>query len=206
MEAREPDTVVVTGTGTTTAAPDTLVLDLQLSAHGQTVGEALAALTAASRAAHEALPGSTPRTHGLGVHPRHDHQGRQVGHTAYQSLQVRAGDPSAAGELLTRLGDAVGDALGVDGVRQEVASPGPLHEQARERAFADARRRAEQYAALAGRELGPVVRLRDGAPSGPGPMAAADARFAMASGPTVQPADHEVVAVVEVTWELLALR
>ena len=202
MDQQELDTVVVTGTGSASSVPDTLVLDLLLSAHGQTVGEALSALTRASRAAHEALPGSTPRTHGLGVHPRHDHQGRQVGHTAYQSLQVRAGDPSAAGELLTRLGDAVGDALGVDGVRQEVAAPGPLHEQARERAFADARRRAGQYAALAGRELGEVVRVRDGVASGPGPMAAADARFAMESGPTVQPAAHEVTAVVEVTWLL----
>ena len=70
------------------------------------VAEALAALTRASHAAHEALPGTLPRTHGLGVHPRHDHQGRQVGHTAYQALQLRVGDPSAAGELVQRLGEA----------------------------------------------------------------------------------------------------
>ncbi|WP_122260872.1 SIMPL domain-containing protein [Ornithinimicrobium cerasi] len=197
------DTVVVLGTGRASAAPDTLVLDLQLAAHGQTVAEALAALTRASHAAHEALPGTLPRTHGLGVHPRHDHQGRQVGHTAYQALQLRVGDPSAAGELVQRLGEAVGDALGVNGLRQEVAEPAGLLREARERAFEDARERAEQYAALAGRELGPVARVREAGTSVPGPQEAADARFAMASGPVVDPADQELVAVVEVTWRLL---
>jgi hypothetical protein len=198
----DEDTVVVQGTGRASAAPDTLVLDLQLASHGQTVAEALAALTRSSRAASEALPGTRPRTSGLGVHPRHDHQGRQVGHTAYQSLQVRVGDPSAAGDLVQRLGEAVGDALGVNGLRQELADPSGLLREARRLAFEDARERAEEYAALAGRELGPVARVREGGAPGPSPMAA-DARFAVASGPVVDPTDHEVVAVVEVAWRLL---
>ena len=72
-----------------------------------------------------------------------------------------------------------------------------------QRAFEDARERAEQYAALAGRELGPVARVREAGTSVPGPQEAADARFAMASGPVVDPADQELVAVVEVAWRLL---
>ena len=197
------DTVVVTGTGRAAAAPDTLVLDLQLEGHGATVGEALTALTDASTACHEALPGHHVRTHGLGLHPRHDHQGRQVGHTAYQQLQVRAADPSGAGELIQRLSGVVGNALGVNGLRPELADTSGLLTQARERAFADARARAEQYAALAGRELGAVRQVREGGPGGPRPMEMGDARMAMAAGPVVEAADHEVTASVEVTWELL---
>lgn len=199
---RTDDTVVVLGTGRAAAAPDTLVLDLRLAAHGSTVGQALAALTQASRQASDALPGISLRTHGLGVHPRHDHQGRQVGHTAYQSLQVRTGDPSAAGGLVQRLGEAVGDALGVDALRQELADPAGLQVAARERAFADAADRARQYAALAGRELGPVVRVHEVVERPPGPAVAEQARAVMADGPVVDPADHEVLAVVEVTWRL----
>lgn len=196
------DIVVVVGTGRATAPPDTLVLDLQLAAQGRTVADALAALTSASHAATEALPDAAPRTSGLGVHPRHDHEGRQVGHTAYQSLQVRVGDPSAAGELVQRLGEAVGDALGVNGLREEIVEPSGLQRDARERAFADARERATQYAELAGRGLGAVVGVREGVAAGPGPRGAADARFAMAAGPVVEPADLEVVATVEVSWRL----
>lgn len=199
---RTDDTVTVLGTGRATAPPDTLVLDLQLAVHGRTVAEALAALTGASRAATDALPGTRLRTHGLGVHPRTDHQGRQLGSTAYQSLQLRVDDPSVAGELVQHLGGAVGDALTVHGLRQELADPGSLGVQARERAFADAADRARQYADLAGRRLGRVVRVREEAGGGQAPAGAEDARVALATGPVVDAADQVVVAVVEVTWLL----
>lgn len=197
-----PDSVVVLGTGRATAPPDTLVLDLQLEGHGATVSEALTAVTEASTACHEALSGLAVRTHGLGLHPRHDHQGRQVGHTAYQQLQVRAADPSTAGELVHRLSTVVGNALGVNGLRPELTDTASLEREARDRAFADARSRAEQYAALAGRELAAVRQVREGGRGGPRPMEMADARMAMASGPVVDAADHEVIVTVEVTWEL----
>ena len=200
--APSPDNVVVLGTGRAAAAPDTLVLDLQLEAHGATVAEALTALTEASRSCHEALPGLSVRTHGLGLHARHDHQGRQVGHTAYQQLQVRADDPGSAGDLVQRLSGAVGNALGVNGLRPELSRTADLETQARERAFEDARSRAEQYAALVGRVLGTVREVREGQPAGPRPMMAADARVSMAAGPVVDSADHEVRVTVEVTWAL----
>ena len=193
-------TVTVTGTGRAGGRPDTLVLDLRLQAHGTTVGEALTALTRASHACHDALPGLSVRTSGLGVHPRHE-QGHQRGHTAHQSLQVRTGDPSSAGELVQRLVDVVGDALGVDGLRHELADTSGLHRRAREQAFADAAVRAEQYAALAGRHLGAVSRVREPG-SGTGPVPVGAVRTAMAAGPVVEAEDLEVVAVVGVVWEL----
>lgn len=201
MDAR--DTVVVTGTGRAGAAPDSLVLDLQLEGHGSTVSEALAALTAATAAAGEALPDHDLLTHRLGVHPRHDHQGRQVGHTAYQSLQVRTTDPSHAGELVHRLAEATGSALGVNGLRPEVSDTSALERLARQRAVDDARGRAEQLAQLGGRGLGPMLWAREGGEGAPRPYAAAEPRMMLAEGgPAVDPADQEVVVVVEVGWAL----
>lgn len=202
MDASEDDgTVRVTGTGRATGRPDALVLDLRLQANGSTVGEALTALTRASHACHDAVPGLPVRTSGLGVHPRHE-QGHQRGHTASQSLHVRTGDPASAGELVQRLVDAVGDALGVDGLRHEVADPSDLHRRAREQAFADAAVRAEQYAALAGRHLGAVRAITEPGAPGPSPLPAGAARTALAAGPVVEAEDLAVVAVVEVVWEL----
>lgn len=198
----DDDTVVVTGTGRASAAPDVLVLDLRLEGHGPTVGEALSVLSRASRAAHDALPDQRLRTHGLGIHPRHDRQGERAGHTAYQSLQVRTDDPEAAGALVQRLGEAVGDGLGVEGLRHEVADPSGLQRQARERAFGDAVERAEQYAELAGRVLLGVRSVREPAVGGPRPLGDQTVRAVMAAGPVVDPAEHEVTAVVEVTWQL----
>lgn len=202
MDVPDDDSITVTGTGRAGGPPDTLLLDLRLQAHGTTVGEALTALTRASHACHDALPGLSVRTHGLGVHPRHE-QGHQRGHTAYQSLQVRTPDPSGAGELVQRLVDVVGDALGVDGLRHEPADANGLARRAREQAFADAAVRAEQYATLAGRRLGAVRRVREPGVSGPSPMPAGTAQAAMvAGGPQVHAEDPEIVAVVEVVWEL----
>ncbi|MGO0575041.1 SIMPL domain-containing protein [Ornithinimicrobium panacihumi] len=197
------DTVVVLGRGTAAAAPDTLVLDLQLEGHGATVAEALDALTSASGAAHQALPEMSVRTHGLGLHPRHDNHGRQVGHTAYQQLQVRSPGPNDAGEVVRRLSEVVGNALGVNGLRPELADTVELTAQARDRAFADAQARAEQHARLAGRRLGAVRQVREGDAGSPRPMATADARVAAFSSPTVEAADHQVVVSVEVTWDLV---
>lgn len=197
------DILVVTGTGRAGAAPDSLVLDLQLEGRGATVSDALAALSQATRAVDEALPGHQPRTHGLGLHPRHDHQGRQVGHTAYQQLQVRTDDPDGAGALIQRLSDVVGDALGVNGLWPELTDPRGVAEQARELAYADALTRAEQLAGLAGRRLGQVRQIREVGAGGPRPAGAEVARMAMDTGPVVDAVDHEVTAHVEVTWGLV---
>lgn len=196
------DTVVVTGTGRTTSAPDVLVLDLQLEGHGATIQEALSALTAAGQACRDALPDHRLTTHGLGLHPRHDHQGRQVGHTAYQSLQVRTEEPGTAGDLVQRLGVAVGSGPGVNGLRPEISDTSELEIEARRLAVDDARAKAEDYARLTDRQLGPVLWVREGGSVAPVGPYAADARMAMASGPAVDPADQEVVAVVEIGWGL----
>ena len=196
-----PGTVVVVGTGRAGAVPDTLVLDLQLEGRGASVAEALQALTGASHACHDALPGVEMRTSGLGVHPRHDHQGTQVGHTAYQSLQLRAPDPSAAGDLVRSLGEVVGDALGVTGLRTELADTTELDRRAREEAFDDARARAEQYGLLAGRAVVGVLHVREIVDGPVQPVPRAEVR-AVAGGPVVSPADHEVTVTVEVTWQL----
>lgn len=195
------DTVVVTGTGRVAAAPDTLVVDLQLEGHAPTVGGALEALTTAVRACQDALPEQQLRTQGLGLHPRHDARGQQVGHTAHQSVQVRTADPTQVGELVARVAGAVGSGLGVNGLRPELSDPSEQAWRAREAAVDDARTRAEHYAQLTGRSLGPVLWIREGGEGGP-PLPVREARM-MASGPAVDPADQEVVAVVEVCWALV---
>ncbi|MFX0537933.1 SIMPL domain-containing protein [Ornithinimicrobium sp. Y1847] len=197
------DTLVITGTGKAQAAPDAVVLDLQLEGHGASVSEALAALADASRACEAALPGRSVRTHGLGVHPRHDHHGRQVGHTAYQQVRVRTDDPTGVGDVVRRVGDAVGEGFGVNGLRPEVSDTAPLETDAREAAMADARTRAEHYARLAGRSLGEVLWIVEpGTDGGVRPFGESDMRMAMAAGPAVDPADQEVTVRVQVGFAL----
>lgn len=204
-----PDHVEVIGTGSVGAVPDVVVLDVRVRAEAADVGAALgraadgtAAVLAAS--ADRGVAERDRRTTGMGVSTRWDREGTTVvGYTAFQSLRLRVRDRAAVGELLPALAAAAGDAFGLDGVSLEVAEPAPLHERARAAAFADARGRAEQYAALAGRELGPVLRVTE-APGGPAPvprMRAAVAADAMASMP-VEAGEARVSASVSVRFGL----
>jgi uncharacterized protein YggE len=95
---------------------------------------------------------------------------------------------------------AAGNALTIEHIGLELSDPQPLLARAREAAFADARRKAEQYAALAGRELGKVARLSDVVSGGAQP------RFElMAAGKAadlgVELGENSVTATVAVRWE-----
>lgn len=205
------DTLEVTGSGQATGSPDLVVLDLRLQAERGSVAEALAAVAEATRAVLDStaqhrtdgVPG--PRTQGLNLHTRHDREGHQVvGYTASQQLRLTLPGTDLAGEVVTAVSQAAGDALGIDGVSLTVADPAELQVRAREAAFEDARERAEQYAALAGRALGLVRGVRDVPGGGPSPMPrmARAAAFSADAAMPIEGGEHSVSATVTVIWEL----
>lgn len=167
--------VEVIGTGSASAAPDTVVVEARIQCEARDVATALSATAARTDAAMTAatdhgIADVDRRTTGMGIGTRWDHPGdRIVGYTAHQTLRLTVRDRDRAGAVLQALAGAAGDALGIDAVALEVADPSPLLRDARAAAFADARTRAEQYAELAGRDLGPVLRVTESAGS-PTPM------------------------------------
>jgi hypothetical protein len=72
--------------------------------------------------------------------------------------------------------------------------------EARTRAIADARRKAEVYTAAAGVKLGRIIFIRDAAAGTPRPMAAR-VSFVSSSVP-VAPGEQELEASVSVTYGL----
>ncbi|MCK0111571.1 SIMPL domain-containing protein [Ornithinimicrobium sp. F0845] len=203
------DTIEVTGHGQAVGTPDLVVLDLRLQAEADTVAASLAAVAEATRSVLERtaehrtndVPG--PRTRGLNLHTRTDREGRQVlGYTASQQLRLTVAGTDLAGEVVTAVSGAAGDALRIDGLSLTVADPADLQVRARDAAFDDARERAEQYAELAGRSLGAVRTVVD-APSGhvPMPKLARAAAFSDAAMP-IEGGEHSVSASVTVTWDL----
>jgi uncharacterized protein YggE len=164
-------------------------------------GQRAAALAQAAR--DHGVADRDLRTTSTGVQPRYDKDGTAVaGYTAYQSLSATIRDRDRVGALIEAFAGAAGNALTIDSIGLDVADPEPLLATAREAAFADARTKAEQYAALAGRELGKVVELWDVEAGGPQPRFA---RMAFASGAadmSVEAGEHTVTATVAVRWEL----
>jgi uncharacterized protein len=159
--------IEVTGSGRAGAVPDVVRLQAGVRCDAEDVSSAL--MDAGSRAAALAqaardhgVTGADLRTTATGVHRRHDREGAAVVcYTAYQNLSVTVRDPALVGSLVEAFAGAAGNALTIDHIALEVADPATLLARAREAAFADARVKAEQYAALSGRVLGKVERLSD---------------------------------------------
>lgn len=115
-------------------------------------------------------------------------------------VEARIRDVDRVGEVLQQASDAGGDATRIRGVQFEVEADDEILETARERAFEDARQKAEQFAELSGRELGDLVILREQGPSrGPAPPRALEAEDAAVP---VEPGTEQLQVRITAVWAL----
>lgn len=182
--------IEVVGNGAATAAPDRLDLFLGVTAVRPDVGGALAHLGARVAALGTALRGagiadSDLQSTGSSVTEEYAEQ-KQAGFRATQDLRVRLQDPDTVSAVLGAALDAAGDDLRLSHLSWAVSDESGLAERARAAAFDDARAKAEQLAGLAGRELGDLVSITEGAGYGAPVVrlasAKADAGFAVERG------------------------
>ncbi|MDV3222282.1 SIMPL domain-containing protein [Intrasporangium sp.] len=201
-------TVTVIGTGRAAVTPDVVRLDLRV---GHDAADVASALSGASKGI--AAVGTVVRSQGIAdadirtldatVTQRYDNTGTAVGFTAQQRLGVTVRRLEAVGSVLESAAAEVGNALLVDQVRLDVADRSEGLARARDAAYAEARTKAEQYAALSGSELGEVLGVTEaGATPLPAARAMGLAAREMAASMPVEGGDLEITASVTVTWEL----
>jgi len=205
--------VAVDGVGHIAGTPDVLKLDLGVEGRADTVSAALDVASTAltkvrdSLRAHGVAPADL-QTSQLSVHANYDYsKDRQVlrGYVATESLTARLHRLSTAGQIITDAVAAGGSAVRVNGIALDIDSDAALVARARERAFRAARAKADQYARLAGRQLGGVTSVtEDVTPASP--QMIDKAAFAVAArGPApvpVEPGSSEVSVRVVVVWVL----
>lgn len=200
----------VVGTGQASATPDVVRLQLGVRADGDDVAGALRLA-----GGHVAGIGAAAREHGIaaadisstgaGVHPRYDRQGQPTrGYQAFHQLSVLVRVVDDLSSVVDAFSAAVGNALTIDAISLDLADRGPLQVHARDAAFADARAKAEQYAALAGGQLGPVLAVAEGGSPRPGFARAAMASdsIAMSASMPVESGEHTVSVSIAVTFAL----
>ena len=190
-----PDTVEVTAGAVTQAATAAQALS-QNSAVMDRVLKAVVALGIAER---------DVRTSGVSIVPQRaqPQPGRQqplaiVGYEVTNQVHVKVRNVAMLGGLLDTLVAQGANALG--GVAFSIADPSPLLTEARGRAIADARRKAEAYTAAAGVKLGRVIFIRDASPGVPRPLAAR--MMAASPGVPVAAGEQELEVSVSVTYGL----
>lgn len=198
-------TVTVTGTGSSSVAPDSAVVRVAAMARGAGVAEAYEAMSAAASTLVAVAGRHTERRRiastGFSVWPWHDREGQRQGYEARHGYAIGCTDLAVAGALLGELAREVGDGLVVDSVGLEVTEDHGAGDAACEAAFEDARRRATALAEMAGARLGAVHSIVEGDPTaGPGPMP--ETAMVRDSGGGFEPGESTVTSVVTVVWEL----
>ncbi|MEV4280694.1 SIMPL domain-containing protein [Actinoplanes xinjiangensis] len=160
------ESVLVTGTGAVFGEPDTLTADLAVDTTAATVGAALEqAVKAATRMRDALVRAGVARadlqTANVSVTSTTDDAGKVTGYNVNQGLTATIRDLSKAGALMTVAITAGGDAARLNGVSFAIEENTALIAEARKKAFADARAKAELYAREAGRPLGRVVKISE---------------------------------------------
>ncbi len=171
-------TIVVTGTGEASAAPDMAFLNLGVEAEGATAAEALRKNSAQMEATIKSLRdvGVDKRdiqTSSLNVGAKYDYSRdnsppRIIGYQATNAVSVKLRNLDKAGSVIDK---AVGvGANRLDSISFGFADPKPLMNDARKSAVADARERAGLYADAAGVKLGSVLQISDSYSQSLGPV------------------------------------
>jgi uncharacterized protein len=206
---RRPATVTVSGAGTAAAPPDMAEITTGVTTQAPTAAQALAVNTQAMEKLLQSLSalGVAARdvqTTTISVAPQRRPgrgEGRTpeiVGYEVTNQVRVKVRDLGRLGRVLDQQVEQ--GANSVQGVRFALADPAPLLDEARKRAMADARRRAELYAAAASLKVGRVVSVQEAGTAAPRPEMAP--RVMMSAPVPVAPGEQEIQATINVTFSL----
>lgn len=174
--------VVVDGSGDASGAPDVLRLTLGVTATARDVSAALGQANAqvsrvrAALAKHHAKP-SEVQTSDVSIYPTEVRKARQ--YQVSEQLTAKLRDLKDAGRAISDAVTAGGNGVTLNGVSFSLEDNAALLDNARDKAFADARRKAERYARLAGLSLGKVQLVAETVDSPPVPLY--DKRMAFAA-------------------------
>jgi uncharacterized protein len=211
-------TISIDGTGEVRAAPDMATITSGVTTQGATAREALDANTAAMTTLVDALKeaGIEPRdiqTSGFSVNPDYVYSDERDangytrppkinGYQVMNTVTVAVRDLATLGTILDE--SVTVGANTINGVSFSVADPSELFNEARRAAFADAREKAELYAAAADSSLDELVSISESQSFNlpqPMPMYAMRADAAAAPVP-VEAGELSFSINVTVQWEL----
>jgi uncharacterized protein len=203
-----PPAISVTGEAHISVAPDIAFVDAGVATDAKSAREASEANSAAMTKVFAALKAANIdardiQTSRLSLQqqyaPNRAGPSPITGYRASNRVTVRIHDVSkVAGVIDTLVGAGAND---IGNVAFEVSQASKLLDDAREKAVADARRKAEIYAKAAGVTLGAPLGISEG--SAPQPMLRGKVMAGMAAAPTPIAQGEETLSVsVSVTWAI----
>lgn len=216
--APTPGIITIAGVGEVVARPDTAIVTSGVTSQGATARDALTANTADMAKLIDTLKAAgiadrDIQTSGFSVSPNYvysnevDANGytlppRINGYIVSNQVTIRVRKLDDLGAVLDQ--SVTVGANTVNGISFTVADTTSLYVEARKKAFADARAKAELYAEAAGIELGDIAAITEAPDYGyPQPYMLREAAADMASAPVpVQAGELSFSISVSVSWHL----
>jgi uncharacterized protein YggE len=208
-DSRLERTVSVSGTGEVTAIPDTASVSVGVVTEDSEAGKAVhqnnqqveELLKAIRRAG---IGNQDIQTQSFSVSPRYGRpqpngSPRIEGYRAANTVSVQVRNLKNLGKLLDTMIESGANQM--NGVRFFVDQTEKLLDEARRRAVADARRKAQLYAGAADVRLGRVIEISEGAIAAPGPVLRTLSRASAESVPIAQ-GEQTLRVSVSVTYAL----
>jgi uncharacterized protein len=211
-----PPTISVSGTGKISAAPDRAEVSMGVLTQGNTAREALAANSEAMASLLETLKqrgiaAKDVQTTQISINPQYsqprpgqqgDFVPRIVGYQVVNNVRVIERDISKLGTVLDAVVQAGANQM--HGISFQINEPDKLLDEARKRAMADAKRKAELFAGEAGVVLGAPRTITEsgGFMPPPQPMYAGRAMMAAPSAVPVSGGEQELSVTVHVVYDL----
>lgn len=222
------NTISVSGHGEVMEAPDIAEITFSVVSDKATVVDAQADATTKANAItaylkSEGLADADIQTSNYSVYPKYEYQssvcpasssgttiacppGKQVltGYEASQSTTVKVRDLTKAGDILTAVGQK--GATNISGINFTFDNPNKPQDDARAKAIADAKAKADELAKQLGVSIVRVVSFNESSGGGyPRPVAfstAAGATDAKSVAPEISPGTNTVTDDVTVTYEI----
>jgi uncharacterized protein len=218
-------TISVSGTGKVSAAPDIAEISVGVVTQAETARDALSANNQAMTALRNVLKErgvaeKDIQTTNISVNPRYSqppqprpNQAQRefvpkiVGYEVRNQVQITGRDITKLGVLLDAVVQAGANQM--HGISFRIDEPEKLLDQARKKAMADAKRKAEQLAGEAGVVVGSPIRIQEGgAPAPPSPQPMMGRAF-LAAAPSEVPVaggEQDLSVTVHVVYELKAAK
>nr|WP_194832707.1 SIMPL domain-containing protein [Nocardia sp. XZ_19_369] len=203
--------VTVVGSGQVRGAPDILNADLGVEVTAENVSAAIARANDKAKAMTDAVVGAGAtredvRTTDVSIQPQYSGGptggDTVIGYRATNSVRVVVRDLTKASGVLDSAIKAGGNETRLRSVSFAIDDNSQLLADARARAFADAKARAEQYAVLAGVTLTEVDTITEASSHDDDSASKMSAQDAAPQSVPLEPGTQTVTFTVKVTWGL----
>ncbi|MEQ1559772.1 MAG: SIMPL domain-containing protein [Methyloglobulus sp.] len=209
-----PPSIRVNGTGKISTKPDKADLALSVEVHARTADAARNQAAAAMDTLIRSLINSHVaekdiQTRSISLYPNYspDAGNKIIGYQLTNQVAVCVRDVEKAGDIIDSAVKASGNTTRIEGITYGIENPENALTEARKKAYANAKSKAEQYAKLANLTLGAPLYISEGSdiPSTPLPyteMRTLKAEMVDSSSTPLQAGEQEVTVSVDVMFSI----